>query len=110
MNGAEFPCKTRGHRFAMHYTAGTSDIAMTPRDPYIVSMSLPNLMHRAETIMISSRNSFRAWNFGILTGGRSDAQWLRDIYEETRENVANLGHDLPEYEKLWKQAGISLTI
>ena len=78
------------------------DIAMTPRDPYIVSMS------KLTEPYAQSRNDYDifagiASELGIsqaFTGGRSDAQWLRDIYEETRENVAHLGHDLPDYEKL----------
>ena len=78
------------------------DIAMTPRDPYIVSMS------KLTEPYAQSRNDYDifagiASELGIsqaFTGGRSDAQWLRDIYEETRANVAHLGHDLPEYEKL----------
>ena len=78
------------------------DIAMTPRDPYIVSMS------KLTEPYAQSRNDYDIFAgiaselgiFQAFTGGRSDAQWLRDIYEETRENVAHLGHDLPEYEKL----------
>ena len=78
------------------------DIAMTPRDPYIVSMS------KLTEPYAQSRNDYDIFAgiaselgiFQAFTGGRSDAQWLRDIYEETRENVAHLGHDLPDYEKL----------
>ncbi len=81
------------------------DIAMTPRDPYIVSMS------QLTEPFAQSRNDYDifagiAGELGILdafTGGRNDVEWQRMIYEETRQIASDMGHDLPEYEQLSKE-------
>ncbi len=77
------------------------DIAMTPRDPYIVSMSKLTKPYR------KSRNDFEifagiARAMGIeqdFTEGRSDESWQRWIYGQTREYAAEAGIHLPDYEQ-----------
>lgn len=80
------------------------DIAMTPRDPYIVSMS--NLTRPYG----QSRNDFEIFAgiarvMGVeqdFTEGRSQEGWQRWIYEQTRERAAEAGIDIPDYEKFRK--------
>ena len=77
------------------------DIAMTPRDPYIVSMSKLTEPYR------QSRNDFDIFTgiaraMGIeqdFTEGRSEESWQRWIYEQTRQDAAEAGMDLPDYEQ-----------
>lgn len=81
------------------------DIAMTPRDPYIVSMS------QLTEPFAQSRNDYSifagiARELGVqeaFTNGISDVEWQRKIYDETRQSAANLGHEMPDYETLLKK-------
>ena len=86
----DLPCTTPLER---------QDIAMTPRDPYIVSMS------QLTEPYAKSRNDYDifagiAGELGMLetfTGGRSDVEWQRIIYEETRGSAAEMGHGAAYY-------------
>ncbi|MCY3769223.1 MAG: molybdopterin guanine dinucleotide-containing S/N-oxide reductase [Gammaproteobacteria bacterium] len=81
-----------------------SDIAMTPRDPYIVSMSKLTRPYR------QSRNDFEifagiARAMGIeqdFTEGRGQEDWQRWIYEQTRAHTAEAGIHIPGYEQFRK--------
>lgn len=78
------------------------DIAMTPRDPYIVSMS------KLTEPYGQSRNDYEifagiARAMGVedtFTKGRSEEDWQRWIYEESQKRSAAEGIDLPDYDRL----------
>lgn len=83
------------------------DIAMTPRDPYVVSMS--KLTEPYE----QARDDFEifagiAREMGVeeaFTEGRSSAEWQRRIYEQTITRARDAGIEIPDYktflEKGW---------
>ena len=76
------------------------DIALTPRDPYTVSMS------KLVEPFAQSRNDFDIFKgiaraMGVeesFTQGRSEADWRRWIYDQTRKHSADIGIDIPDYE------------
>ena len=77
------------------------DIAMTPRDPYLVAMS------KLTEPYGKSKNDYQIFA-GIahlmnaesdFTESRSEQEWQRKIYDETREKSATLGVEIPEYEQ-----------
>jgi biotin/methionine sulfoxide reductase len=73
---------------------------ITPRDPYIVAMEAvipPNAEARDDYAI------FRALSrhLGVeaaFTGGKSTEEWLRWIYDESREKAKATGIDLPRYD------------
>ena len=81
------------------------DIAMTPRDPYVVSMS------KLTEPYGQSRNDFEifagiAGAMGVeesFTEGRNAEDWQRWIYQQTSERAANANIDIPDYEKFRKE-------
>jgi biotin/methionine sulfoxide reductase len=80
------------------------DIAMTPRDPYVVSMSQLTEPHG------QARDDFDifagiAGAMGLemdFTEGRSQEDWQRRIYNQTRENAAAAGIETPDYDTFRK--------
>ena len=84
------PCTTNFER---------NDIAISPRDPYMVNMQ------QAIQPVGDSRNDYDiftgiAREMGVedaFTEGRDEAQWLDWIYNTTRENAAQQGFEYPEY-------------
>ncbi|MEX0286208.1 MAG: molybdopterin guanine dinucleotide-containing S/N-oxide reductase [Paracoccaceae bacterium] len=81
-------------------TLERQDIALTPRDPYVVSMSKLVEPHG------EARDDFEIFRgitgaMGLeeeFTDGRNQAEWQREIYDETRRRSAEQGIDIPEYE------------
>ena len=84
------PCTTNFER---------NDIAISPRDPYMV-----NMQQSIEPVG-ESRNDYDIFSgiareMGVeaaFTEGRDEAQWLDWIYNTTRENAAKQGLEFPEY-------------
>ncbi len=82
------------------------DIAISPRDPYAVAM------RKAVEPVGESRNDFDilagiARCLGIeeeFTGGRSSAEWIRWIYEETARRSGSQGAEMPGYDE-FQRAG-----
>ena len=81
------------------------DIAMTPRDPYLVSMS------KLTDPYGESKNDYDIFS-GIarlmnveadFTENRSEIDWQRKIYDETRDKTAKLGVEIPEYEQFLEE-------
>ncbi|MXZ81498.1 MAG: molybdopterin-dependent oxidoreductase [Gammaproteobacteria bacterium] len=91
------PCTTRLER---------NDIALSPRDPYAVSMQKAVEPHGL------ARNDFDIFSgiarkMGVgeaFTGNWSEEEWLHHIYDQTRENALARGISLPAYED-FKTAG-----
>jgi len=79
-----------------------NDIAFSPRDPYVVVMS------KVIEPVGSSRNDFDiltgiASKMGLeqaFTEGRDEGEWLKWIYQSTRESAAQQGIQMPGYEDL----------
>ena len=79
-----------------------NDIALSPRDPYVVAMS------KVVEPVGSSRNDYDilsgiARKMGVehsFTEGRDETQWLEWIYQTTRENAVEKGINMPTYEDL----------
>ena len=84
------PCTTNFER---------NDIAISPRDPYMVNMQ------KSIEPVGESRNDYDifagiARKMGVekpFTEGRDEAQWLDWIYNTTRDNAAKQGFEFPEY-------------
>jgi biotin/methionine sulfoxide reductase len=82
-------------------TLERQDLALTPRDPYVVSMSKLTEPYK------KSRNDFDifsgiAQEMGLkedFTGGRSEEDWRRWIYEETRRRAIKENPQMPEYQE-----------
>ena len=81
------------------------DIAMTPRDPYIVSMSKLTEPYK------EARNDYEifrgiAREMGaedLFTEGRDQEEWQRWIYDETRRSSAAKKIYIPEYDSFRKE-------
>ena len=77
------------------------DIMMTPRDPYVVSMSkLVDPYGKAKNDYEIFKNIARV--MGVeekFTEGRSEEEWQKWIYEQTSERAAAANIDVPSYEK-----------
>jgi len=77
-----------------------NDIAISPRDPYMVKMQ------KVQAPVGESRSDYEifagiAQQMGAglsFTEGRNEADWLQWIYESTREKSAAQGIELPNYE------------
>ena len=86
------PCTTNLER---------SDIGMSPLDHYVISME------QAINPVGESRNDYDilaaiSRHMGVedsFTEGRSDEDWQRHLYDQTRQQMADDGFDLPEYEE-----------
>jgi biotin/methionine sulfoxide reductase len=82
-------------------TLERQDLALTPRDPYVVSMS------KLTEPYAKSRNDFDifsgiAQEMGLkedFTGGRSEEDWRRWIYEETQRKAIKENLQMPEYKE-----------
>ncbi len=83
-----------------------NDIAISPRDSYIVAMSKvaepPENARDDYTILSGIADKMGAKQ--AFTQGRDEAQWLDWIYNRTRDNAQQQGFELPSYDEL-KQKG-----
>ncbi len=78
------------------------DLMLTPRDPYIVAMQ------QVITPVGEARNDFDIFagisgKMGVeqaFTDGLSEEDWLRWIYDQSRQSAAETGVTLPSYEAL----------
>ncbi len=80
-------------------TLERNDIAISPRDPYVISMQ------QAIKSIGSSRNDYDIFS-GLarqmdieetFTEGRNEQQWIELIYEATVERAKDTGIDMPDY-------------
>lgn len=78
------------------------DIAMTPRDPYVVSMSqLTEPFGAARNDYDIFRGIARAMGCeGAFTEGRSEEEWQRWIWDQTRSRAAEKDIEVPTYDAL----------
>ena len=81
-------------------TLERNDIAISPRDPFMVSMQ------KVQKPVGESRTDYDiftgiARHMGLdqaFTDDRDEADWIRWIYETTRENAAAQGLNIPDFE------------
>jgi len=86
------------------------DIAMTPRDPYVVSMAkLTEPYGQARDDYEIFAGIAHAMGLGeAFTEGRSQEDWQRWIYDQTIERAANAGIEIPSYETLLEKRWFKL--
>ncbi|NCW52737.1 MAG: Asp-tRNA(Asn)/Glu-tRNA(Gln) amidotransferase GatCAB subunit C, partial [Rhodobacteraceae bacterium] len=86
------------------------DMAITPRDPYVVSMSkLTEAFGQARDDYDIFAGIARA--MGVeeeFTQGRSTHEWQRWIYDKTRERCADAGLDIPTFDQFRSQQWFKL--
>ena len=86
------------------------DMAITPRDPYFVSMSkLTEAFGQARDDYDIFAGIARA--MGVeeeFTQGRSTHEWQRWIYDKTRERCADAGLDIPTFDQFRSQQWFKL--
>jgi len=91
-------------------TLERNDIAISPRDPYVVDMQ------KAIEPVASSRNDYDiftgiAREMGVeaaFTEGRSEAEWIESIYAATVERAKAKGLELPNYSEFKKSGWFKL--
>ena len=91
-------------------TLERNDIAISPRDPYVVDMQ------QAIEPVGSSRNDYDiftgiAREMGVeaaFTEGRSEAEWIESIYAATVERAKAKGLELPNYSEFKKNGWFKL--
>ena len=82
-------------------TLERNDIAISPRDPYMVKMD------KAQDAVGESRNDYDIFSgiarqMGVesaFTEGRDEADWLEWIYQRTADNAEAVGFTLPGYDE-----------
>jgi biotin/methionine sulfoxide reductase len=87
-----------------------NDIAATTLDPFITAM------HQAIAPIGEARNDHdifkdlaRRLGFeDAFTEGRSEMEWLRHLYDRSRQDAARQGLELPSFEAFWEQGTIEL--
>ena len=86
------PCTTQLER---------RDIMITPRDPYIVAMQavVPPHAQARDDYSILSRIARHLGVEQAFTEGRNSEDWLRWLYDNSREKASTSGIILPEYEE-----------
>ncbi len=77
------------------------DIALTPRDPYVVKMSrLTESFGESKTDFEIFQGISRAMGVeSNFTGERTSTEWIEWLYEETRKRAVERGLAMPEYKK-----------
>ena len=81
------------------------DIALTPRDPYVVLMSKLTEPYgqSLDDFDIFSRIAELLGVKNAFTEGRSAAEWRRWIYDGTRENALLIDQEIPTYDQFLRQ-------
>ncbi len=91
-------------------TLERQDIAMTPRDPYVVAMSKltePNGKARDDYDIFAGISE----EMGVgetFTEGRTQLDWQRWIYEQTHERAQTVGIHMPDYEVFLQEGWFKL--
>jgi biotin/methionine sulfoxide reductase len=89
-----------------------NDIATSPLDPFITAM------HQAIPPVGEARNDHdifkglaRRLGFeDAFTEGRGEMDWLRHLYDRSRQDAARQGLELPPFEAFWEQGTIELPV
>ncbi|XDZ66325.1 molybdopterin guanine dinucleotide-containing S/N-oxide reductase [Alphaproteobacteria bacterium LSUCC0684] len=86
-------------------TLERQDIAMSPRDNYVISMekAIEPVGDAADDYEILVRLSRHLNIEDRFTEGRSSDEWQRHLYETSREQMRDDGYDLPGYDEFRKR-------
>lgn len=83
-------------------TLERNDLAMTPRDPYIVAMKRvvppPGSARDDYDILAGISRKMGVW--ADYTEGRDAEDWMRVIYDQSRQLAATAGIELPDFDTL----------
>ncbi|NBO89994.1 MAG: Asp-tRNA(Asn)/Glu-tRNA(Gln) amidotransferase GatCAB subunit C, partial [Betaproteobacteria bacterium] len=96
--------------FPATMTLEREDIGGTPTDPLLVAM------HRVVPPAGQARNDYdiftaladRLGQREAFTEGRDARGWLRHLYERTRTQLLEQGHDAPDFDTFWAQGEFRL--
>lgn len=79
-----------------------SDIAMSPKDPYVVAMdrAIDPVGEARDDYEIFAGIAEQLGNREVFTEGRSAEDWQRWLYDLGRQQVARAGAELPGWEQL----------
>ena len=89
-----------------------NDIAGNKRSDHVVAM------HQAIAPLGLARNDYDilrglAARFGVeeaFSEGRSEMEWIRHLYADTRADAARLGHALPDFEAFWQEGFVAVPV
>jgi biotin/methionine sulfoxide reductase len=89
-----FPCNTSMER---------NDIGGSSYDAYLSPMRqvVPSYVESRSDYDVFSGLASRLGLEQAFTEGRSEMQWVQHIYQETRDNAAAKGVELPHFESFW---------
>lgn len=84
-------------------TLERSDIGAAARDRFLIAMkqAVPPLGDARHDFEIFRGLAARFGVEGQFTEGRSEAQWLRHLYDTSRGLAGELGVSLPEFDEFW---------
>ena len=84
------------------------DIALTPRDPYVIRMSkLTEPFGQSRDDHEIFKRLAEVMNVAEeFTEGRTAEEWRKWIYDGTQENARSMGQNMPSYEEFLKQGWI----
>ncbi|MBP0623372.1 molybdopterin guanine dinucleotide-containing S/N-oxide reductase [Cupriavidus consociatus] len=91
-------------------TLEREDIGSAPTDPLMLAM------HRIAEPYGEARDDYEifcglAQRLGVLdefSEGRSSREWLQHLYAKTREALAEIGHEAPDFDTFWRQGELVL--
>lgn len=86
------------------------DIAMSPRDNYVISMekAIEPVGDSCDDYEILARMSRHLGVEDLFTEGRSSEEWQHHLYEASREQMRADGYDLPRYEDFRKKGWLQI--
>lgn len=87
------------------------DIAITPRDPYILLMDkvMEPVGEAQDDFTIFSQIAELMGCHEHFTEGRTEKDWIRWIYDQSRSRSADIGVNMPEFEVLEKNRWIKIS-
>lgn len=91
-------------------TLERNDVACSRSDPSLIAMQqvAPAFAEARDDYTIFSQLSARLGAQDRFTEGRSAEEWLRHLYEPTREALAGLGCAAPCFEEFWNEGALTL--
>ena len=86
-------------------TLEREDIGGTPTDPLLVAMHrvVPPAGQARDDYDIFAALAERLGRRDAFTEGRDARGWLRHLYERTRSQLREQGHDAPDFDTFWRQ-------
>ena len=91
-------------------TLERDDIGHATRDPYLIAMKalLPAPGEARDDYAIFAEIAGRLGREAVFTEGRSAAQWLRWLYDESAKGMAQVGVELPSFDEFQARGGVAL--